>query len=92
VAQWLRHCATNRKVTGSIPDGSLKFFIFNPSRRTMALGSTQSLTEVPGIFPEGKGGRFVGLTTVPTSRADCLKIWEPQPPGTLRACNGVDLP
>jgi hypothetical protein len=21
VAQWLRHCATNRKVVGSIPDG-----------------------------------------------------------------------
>jgi hypothetical protein len=21
VAQWLRYCATNRKVTGSIPDG-----------------------------------------------------------------------
>jgi hypothetical protein len=21
VAQWLRHCATNRKVAGSIPDG-----------------------------------------------------------------------
>jgi hypothetical protein len=21
VAQWLRHCATNQKVTGSIPDG-----------------------------------------------------------------------
>jgi hypothetical protein len=26
------------------------------------------------------------------SCADCLKIWEPQPPGTLRACNGIALP
>jgi hypothetical protein len=26
---------------------------------------------------------------VPPSRADCLKIWEPQPPGTLRACQGL---
>jgi len=33
----------------------------------------------------GKGGRCVGLTTLPPSFADCLKIWEPQPPGTLRA-------
>jgi hypothetical protein len=25
VAQWLRHCATNRKVEGSIPDGVTGF-------------------------------------------------------------------
>jgi hypothetical protein len=55
----------------------------------MALGSTQTLTEVPGIFPGGKGGRLVGLTTLPPSCADCLKIWEPQLPGTLRACQGL---
>jgi len=24
------------------------------------------------------------MTTVPPSCADCLEIWEPQPPGTLR--------
>ena len=35
-------------------------------------------------FLGGKGDRFVGLT-LPPSYADCLKIWEPQPPGTLRA-------
>ena len=27
VAQWLRCCATNRKVAGSIPDGVMEFFI-----------------------------------------------------------------
>jgi len=36
-----------------------------------------------------KDGRWVGLTTLQTSCADCLKIWEPQPPGTLRACRGL---
>jgi hypothetical protein len=36
-----------------------------------------------------KGGRCVGLTTFPLSCADCLEIWEPQPPGTLRACPGL---
>jgi len=36
-----------------------------------------------------KGGRCVGLTTLPPSRADCLEIWEPQPPGTLRVCPGL---
>jgi hypothetical protein len=35
-------------------------------------------------------GRCVGLTTLPPSCADCLKIWEPQPPGTLWACQGLE--
>ena len=26
VAQWLRYCATNRKVAGSISDGVMEFF------------------------------------------------------------------
>jgi hypothetical protein len=34
----------------------------------------------------GKGGRCVGLTTLPPLGANCLEIWEPQPPGTLRDC------
>jgi hypothetical protein len=34
----------------------------------------------------------MGLTILPPSCADCLKIWEPQPPGTLRACNRIALP
>jgi hypothetical protein len=47
VVQWLRHCATNRKVAGSIPDGVIGIFHWhNPSGRTMALGSTQTLTEM----------------------------------------------
>jgi hypothetical protein len=47
VAQWLRYCATNQKVAGSIPDGVMEFFIdINPSGRNMALGSTQHLTEM----------------------------------------------
>jgi hypothetical protein len=40
---WLRHCATSRKVAGSILDGVI---CLNPSGRTMALGSTQPLTEM----------------------------------------------
>jgi len=47
VAQWLGCCATNRKVAGSIPDGVTGIFHpHNPSDRTMALGSTQPLTEM----------------------------------------------
>ena len=40
-------------------------------------------------FLGGKGGRCVGLTTLPPSSADCLEILQPHPPGTLRACNGI---
>jgi len=47
VAQWLRCCATNRKVAGSIPAGVGGFFIdINPSDHILALGSTQPLTEM----------------------------------------------
>jgi hypothetical protein len=44
---WIRHYATSRKVTGSIPDEVIGFFNWpNPSSRTTALGSTQPLTEM----------------------------------------------
>jgi len=38
----------------------------------------------------GKGGQCIGLTTLQTSSAECLEIWEPQPPGTPRACQGLE--
>ena len=41
------------------------------------------------MCPGGKGGRCVGLTILPPSCADCLEIWEPQTPGTLRECLGL---
>jgi hypothetical protein len=44
---------------------------------------------VPRIFPGGKGARCVRLTTLPSSCAECLEIWEPQPTGNLRACPGL---
>jgi hypothetical protein len=43
----LKHCATNRNVAGSIPDGvSGIFHRHNRFGRTVALGSTQPLTEM----------------------------------------------
>jgi len=73
VAQWLRCCATNRKVAVSIPAGVIGIFHWhNPSDRTMALGSTQPLTDMSTRSSCGKGGRCVRLTTyhhpVPLSR------------------------
>jgi len=81
---WLRHCATSRKVACSIPDGVIGIFHgHNLSGRTMALGFAQSLAEMStrniSWRGGGKGGRCIGLTTLPSSCADCLEIWEPQP-------------
>jgi len=51
--------------------------------------SASNRNEYQEYFLGGRGGRCVGLTTLPPSGADCLEIWEPQPPGTLRACTGL---
>jgi len=49
------------------------------------------LTEIENqeYFLGGKGGRCVGMTTLPPTFADCLEIWKPELPGTLRACPGL---
>jgi hypothetical protein len=88
---WLRHCATSRKVAGSVLNGVTGTFHWhNPSGCIMALGSTQTLKKWgPGIFPGGKGGRCVGLTTLPPACADCLEIWEPEHPGILSVRPGL---
>jgi len=46
----------------------------------MTLRSTQ---------PQGKGGRFLGMTTLALSCADCHELWESQPAGSLRVCPGL---
>ena len=51
--------------------------------------SASNRNEYQEYFLGGKGGRFLGLTTLPPSCADCLEIWEPQPTGTLRAYLGL---
>jgi hypothetical protein len=41
------HCATSRKVAGSIHDGAIGiFYLHNSFGRTMALGLTQAITEM----------------------------------------------
>jgi hypothetical protein len=46
-------------------------------------------SEYQEYFLGVKAAGAVGLTTLPSSYADCLEIWESQPPGTLRACPGL---
>jgi hypothetical protein len=51
--------------------------------------SASNRNEYQEYFLGCKGDRYVGLITLPPSCADCLEIWEPQPPGNLRACPGL---
>ena len=92
VAQWLRCCATNRKVACSIPDGVIG--IFN-SDGPMALGSTQPLTEMSTRrISWGKCGRCVRLTNLPPPCV-VMKFGQVnflEPSGPLQACNGTTLP
>jgi hypothetical protein len=72
------HYATSRKVAGSSPDEVEFFNLPSPSSRTMALGSTQPLTEISTRNLPGGNGR-------PALRAEKLtaicepivqKMWE----------------
>jgi hypothetical protein len=60
VAQWLRFCATNRKVTGSIPTGVIGFFRLHCGP---GVDSVSNRHEYQEHFLGGKGGRCVRLTT-----------------------------
>ena len=86
-----RHCATSRKVAGSIPDDVIGIFYWHkPSGRTVGPGvdTASNRNEYQEFFLGGKGGRCLGLTTLTL----CLEIWELQPPGPVQACNGIALP
>jgi hypothetical protein len=66
---WLRNSAASRKVAGSNPDEVTGFFTWpTPSSRTMALGSTQLLTEMSTRnLPGGKvrpGRKTDNLTAI----------------------------
>jgi len=73
----LRHSATRRRVTGSIPDWVMGIFLWlNPSGRNMAVGSTQPLTEMitKNISWGVKTAVAYGLPNLPPSCTDCLEI------------------
>jgi len=87
---YLRHCATSRKVAGSVPDRVTGIFHFLlPFRPHYGPGveSASNRNEYQGYLlggGEGKGCRCVGLITLPPSRGKCLEIlgastsWSPK--------------
>ena len=95
---WLRHCATSRKVVGSIPDGVIGIFHWhNPSGRTVAPGSTQPLTEMRtrniswGLKAASVWGWQPYHLRVPTVlNSGSLNLLKPT--GPVQACNGNALP
>ena len=97
VAQWLRCCATNRKVAGSIPAGVSGIFIDIKSWSHYGTGvdSASNRNEYQEYFLGVKSGWCVRLTTLPPSCAVVMKSGNLNflvPSGPLQACNGTDLP
>ena len=94
---WLRHRATSRKVSGSIPDGVFGVFHWHiPSGRTMALGLTQPLTEMSttNISCMVKAADVYGwqpyhLHVPIVLKSGSLILQEPS--GPVQACNGIVL-
>ena len=93
---WLRHCATSRKVPGSIFDGVIGIFHWrNPSGHTMTLGSTQPLTEMSirhiswGVEAASADGLPYHLNVPNVLKSESLNLLEPS--GPVQACNGIAL-
>jgi 2-keto-3-deoxy-L-rhamnonate aldolase RhmA len=79
VAQWLRCCATNRKVAGSIPDGVIGIFQrHNPSDCTMALGvnSASNRNEYQKDF-QGVNAEVRKAEKLTNFLCRCHDMWEP---------------
>jgi hypothetical protein len=64
VAQWLRRCATTRKVPGSIP-GRVTGDFFRGIRQVHVPGVNSAFRNEYQYIPGGKDGRCVWLITLP---------------------------
>jgi len=90
VQQWLRCCATNRKVARSITAGVIGIFHWHKIL-PIPLWPQSRIS----LFPVGKGGRCLKLTNLPPSCAVVMKSGNfnfLEPSGSLQACNGTALP
>jgi hypothetical protein len=89
---WLRHCNTSWKYAGSIPNGVVRIIPrHNPSGHTMALGSTQPLTEMStgNIYLGGRGSCWQcnHLHALLSWNLGASNFWNPQ--GLSRPVQGL---
>ena len=91
VEQFVGSVLSRRKVRFRSPIVSLNFTSTRSFRPHNGPGtdSTSNRNEYQEYLLWDKGGRRVGLTPLPPSRADCPEIWGPQPLWTLWACTGL---
>jgi hypothetical protein len=73
---WLKPCSTTGMSRVRFPVGSFGYFIDLILPARLSVGSTQHLPEMStrSIYWRNKGGRCVGLTTLPPSCFVCLEI------------------
>ena len=94
----VRCCATNQKVTGSIPAGVSGFFIDTKSFLSHygpGVDSASNRNEYRDYFLGVKSGRYVRLTTLPPSCAVVMKSGNLnflESSGSVKACNATALP
>ena len=72
----LKHCAKLQKVAGSIPDRIFEIFHWLHRPHYGQVDSASNRNEYQRFSLGSKNGRCVGLTTLPPSCADCMKILE----------------
>jgi hypothetical protein len=85
---WLRHCATSRKVAGSIQDSFIGIFHWhNPSGRTMALGLTQHITEMSTRLSMLRGDNLITFMWRLPWNLGASTSWNPQ--GLSRGVQGL---
>ena len=78
------------KFAGLIPEGAFEIFHWlNSFGRTLAVSSSQAVTEMRTRRGGVKAAGALGWKPYHLHVSIVWKFWEPQPLGALRACNGI---
>ena len=84
----LRYKPTGREIYSRWDHWDFSLAKFFRPYYSSGVDSASNRNEYQKYFVRGRGARSVWLT-LPPSTVDSVEIWEPQPPGTLKACPGL---